>query len=164
MNFDVKRPIVGTNDMTNARKPPWKKGREGRAWNRPELHACTCTLHVYALVRALCSYTWVINFTSLSRSINCIHKVNQFCSFLGCSLGKKTQRKEACLVFTVNFLLALLKLPIQTVTNILNICWTSIYWKILGAAVLKTAVSSEITPGFLSEVIIYSAYPLLIPT
>ena len=42
--------------------------------------------------------------------------------------------------------------------------WKSIYWKILGAAVWKTAVSSEITPGFLSEVIIYSGYPLPIPT
>ena len=162
MNFDVKLPIVGTKDLTNARKPPWKSGREGRAWNR-----LSCMrVHVLFMYMHLCAFvlTWVINFTSLSRSINCVHKVNQFCSFLGCSLGKKTQRKEACLVFTVNFLLALLKLPIQTVTNILNICWTSIYWKILGAAVLKTAVSSEITPGFLSEVIIYSAYPLLIPT
>lgn len=57
-----------------------------------------------------------------------------------------------------------LKLPIETITNILNICWTSIYWKIFGAAVWKTAVISEITAGFLSEVIIYSGYPLLIPT
>ena len=73
----------------------------GRAClEQTELHACTCTLHVYALVRALCSYTWVINFTSLSRSINCIHKVKQFLFLSWVSLIKNSEEGSMSSVYS----------------------------------------------------------------
>lgn len=104
-----KLPTLGWTLMSNA--PSWEQmtwrmpeNRPGRGGGKGMLGthwvACTCTLHVYALVRALCSYTWVINFTSLSRSINCIHKVKQFLFLSWVSLIKNSEEGSESSVYS----------------------------------------------------------------
>ena len=97
-----KLPTLGWTLMSNA--PSW----EQMTWRMPENRpgsgggkgvlgtdwAACMYMHSSCSARSLfVDYTWVINFTSLSRSINCIHKVKQFLFLSWVFLRKKNSEE-----------------------------------------------------------------------